>query len=216
MICAMYAWNDLNSTQVNAKDAISPPPQGVLLLWRKSVVIFQHYYDEIGAVWKSRRQKYCFAGLYGTSHRNVNQFYRIPTQYNLKPGAISNIVQATENNQLGARSKWVSHTGHNQYYSGHKNSLSKKRCRLCRYLFGKDSLHSNLDWIFFHTKMFESWEMIHAWIVSQISEGWCSFVNAAVRDAVGGHCPLACGGWIRTFLWKIVVVAVFSTSRHCF
>ena len=32
--------------------------------------------------------------------------------------------------------------------------------------------------------------MIHVWIISQISEGWCLSVTAATRDAVGTHCHL--------------------------
>ena len=39
-------------------------------------------------------------------------------------------------------------------------------------------------WIIILPKNIWIWETIHAWNDSQFSEGWCSFKNAAVRDAV--------------------------------
>ncbi len=44
----------------------------------------------------------------------------------------------------------------------------------------------------------------HAYVVSQISAGWCRFANAVARDAVGTSLNL-----------DENTPAVFSESRHC-
>ncbi len=59
---------------------------------------------------------------------------------------------------------------------------------------------SNLN--IFSPQIIWIWETIHAWIFSQISEGWCPFANAAARYVVGARCHLNKRGWIQcsTFL----------------
>ncbi len=61
----------------------------------------------------------------------------------------------------------------------------------------KDSPWSNMVGMMFHSPQnIWIWELIHAWIVSQISEGWCPFTNAAARDVVGTCCHRTQCGWI--------------------
>ncbi len=69
-----------------------------------------------------------------------------------------------------------------------------------------------------------NWETIHAWIISQTSEGWCRLANAAARDTVGTRSAL----WPRyrwidlTFLWKfhdniyiyVIVFLLFSQQVY--
>ncbi len=55
---------------------------------------------------------------------------------------------------------------------------------------------SNMVWIVFHPKTFETEKGFMHDFLSQNSESWCPFANAAASDAVGTRCHLAKQGWI--------------------